>query len=322
MNQPHSKLGQEDLSAATYMVLMPFTQEGPFTRTELQELLLNGKACCDDRIRDTSGHLLTIKDLIPEAEEISRNRLPTSSRIRRTSKERQRPPATSVVSPSVIKPAAPLRIATTSPVHDHSERLDFLRHLRLNGKLVMLFLATALAFTWFHWPRSQELLPPLFSSPDIAELTQAELNKLPQDQLLTRLFDECTRRMFAAHRGLRSGPDILPPQACPLWIVGFMEPVLLYSGLEVALTTEHMRGTPSTPSLAQLADAYTTIGNPAASQVLREALELNAQANSMSDSSSDPYAALKTRLRTALGGGTTSLRLRYALAHRATLLRQ
>jgi hypothetical protein len=304
------------------MVLLPFIQEGPYTRKELHECLLNGKARSDDRIRDTSGHLLTIKDLIPEAEDIFLNRLPTSDRIRRTSKERQRPPATSVAPPSVIKPTKPLPTATTSPVHGHSERLDFLRRLRLNGKLVMLFLATALAFTWLHWPGSQEPLPPLFSPPAITELTQAELNKLPQDQLLARLFDECTRRMFSAHRGWRSGPDILPSQAYPLWIIGYLEPILLYSGLEVALTTEHMRGTPSTPSLAQLADAYTTIGNPAAAQVLREALELYAQVDSKSDSSHDPYAALKTRLRTALGGGTTSLRLRYALAHRATLLRQ
>jgi len=192
----------------------------------------------------------------------------------------------------------------------------------MRSRLGWLLVMSSLVFLWIHWPRPQTTLPPLFSPPVIAELTQAELSALPQDQLLQRLFDESMRRMYAAQRGWRSGPEILPRQLYPLWVAGYLEELLLAHGLGPYLAMEQSPGTPPSPSLAQLADAYDALGIPDAAQALREALTLDVSKAHTFGSSTSPYDALQARLQKALGSGSEKVRLRYALAKRATLLAQ
>jgi hypothetical protein len=85
---------------------------------------------------------------------------------------------------------------------------------------------------------------------------------------------------------------------------------------------EQSPGTPPSPSLAQLADAYDALGIPDAAQALREALTLDVSKAHTFGSSTSPYDALQARLQKALGSGSEKVRLRYALAKRATLLAQ
>lgn len=208
------------------------------------------------------------------------------------------------------------------PTNIPAQGTEFSNSRRMRGRLGWLLVVTSLVFIWFHWPRSHTTLPTLFSPPVIAELTQAELSALPQDQLLQRLFDESMRRMYAARRGWRSGPEILPRQLYPLWVAGYLEELLLAHGLGPYLAMEQSPGTPASPSLAQLADAYDALGIPDAAQALREALTHDVSKASESGTSTSPYGALQARFRKALGGGSESVRLRYALAKRATLLSQ
>lgn len=319
------------MSETTYYILLQFTHEGPFTCAELRERLLSGKARSDDRLVDGAGRPVMLKDLIPDAEDLSRQRSAVSDRLRRTSRERQVAVNTSpktptpapepanrprsaplpAQSPSVTTMPAVATDAPHPPAPTSRRRVWFV--------LVTLVLACGAANVWLWMPPSQEPLPVLFQTPTITPLTRAELKTLPENLLLTRVFDECTRRMYAGQRGWRAGPQVLPAKAYPLWVVGVLEPQLIYNDLPNCLGIEHAPGTPSTPSLAQLADAYATLGLAEAAQVLREALAIDAAADPALGTDPASLTAVQTRLTKTLGKGSDAVRFAYASKHRQEL---
>lgn len=316
------------MTESTYYVLLQFTQEGPFTCAELRERLLSGKARSYDRLVDGNGQALMITDLIPDAADLSLQRPAVSDHIRRTS--RQRHGAIDSTRKSPTPPPQPANRPRLAPLPERSPAVAatpataLRRPVQPSRRRVWFVLLTLLvvcsaANLWLWVPRAQEPLPPQFQPPAITPLTRAELKSLPKNLLLPRVFDECTRRMFADRRGLRAGPQVLPAKACPLWVAGVMEPQLLYNGLTNCLSFEHITGTPSTPSLAQLADAYATLGLAEAAQALREALAIDAAADSANGPTSESLTAVKSRLTKALGKGSDALRNEYANKHRLDL---
>jgi hypothetical protein len=206
------------MTEPTYSILLQFTQEGPFTCAELRERLLSGKARSDDRLVDGNGRALMLKDLIADAEDISRQRSAASDRIRRTSRERQvatdtthktRTPAPanrprSAPLPTVAPDAPAITPAAPRPAAKSRRKVWFV--------LATLLVAGIAANLWLWMPRAQEPLPPLFQPPAITPLTRTELKALPKGRLLARVFEECTRRMYADRRGLRAGPRCCRPR--------------------------------------------------------------------------------------------------------------
>jgi hypothetical protein len=318
----------------TYTVLLRFCEEGPFSETELRERLHSGKARSDDRIIDSAGNSMLLADLIPNAQEISRQRAAVSNRVRRTSRERRvagditaaaRLRTPSAGTPETAPPAEaqiaaePLVHGPATHDHDHPRPPLPVRRRPFSRRLGVAFLATCVASLWYWFPHSQESLPTLFPPPVIAPLTLAELDSLPEDRLLARISEECSRRIFAARRGWQVGTEVLPPSAYPLWVVGIVEPFLLYHGLQICIDEERVPGTPSAPSLVELANAYSVIGNTEAAEIIHEALKIAVPTDPSPEASADPYAALQTRLERVLGKGTEDQRLRYAVTRRQTL---
>lgn len=315
------------MTETTYYILLQFTQEGPFTCAELRERLLSGKARSDDRLVDGDGRDVIIKDLIPDAEDLSRQRSAVSDRLRRTSRERQlavdSAPKTTTPAPepanrprSAPLPALSPAAATDTPA---PLRPTPTSHRWMRFALATLLVACSAANLWLWMPQGQEPLPPLFKPPAIPPLTQAELRTLPEDRLLARVFDECSRRMFADPRGWRAAPQVLPAKACPLWVAGVLEPQLLYNGLANCLNIEHAPGTPSIPSLAQLADAYATLGLTEVAQALRDALAMDEKVDPALGTPPESLAAMQTRLTKVLGKGSNAVRNEYARKHRQEL---
>ena len=332
----------------TYTVLLRFCEEGPFSEAELSERLHSGKARSDDRIIDSTGNSMLLADLIPNAQEISRQRAAVSNRVRRTSRERRvagditaaarlrtpsagtpetAPPAEAqIAAEPLVGAAEPLVVAAEPLVHgpgthdlDHPRPPLPVRRRPFSRRLGVAFLATCVASLWYWFPHSQESLPTLFPPPVIAPLTLAELDSLPEDRLLARVSEECSRRIFAARRGWQVGTEVLPPSAYPLWVVGIVEPFLLYHGLQICIGAERVPGTPSAPSLVELANAYSVIGNTEAAEIIHEALKIAVPTHPSPEASAASYAALQTRLERVLGKGTEDQRLRYAVTRRQTL---
>ncbi len=184
--------------------------------------------------------------------------------------------------------------------------------------ITLAVLATGTLITW--WPREEPPAPALRAAPEIAELTGAELAKLPDAALLQRLQLEFTRRILIAG-DWRAGPETLSPPAFHLWAIEAQEFSLYHYGFAATVRIERdPRQTPLGPSLAQVAEAYASLGLEQIAAVVREAESIPFDLGK--DGEDESFTGLDTRFRQAVGTGTQAKRLAYARTHRAHLLDQ
>ena len=160
------------------------------------------------------------------------------------------------------------------------------------------------------WAKSSaDSTAPLRSYPSIPAITTATLSKVPDTELLDRIYLECLRRIYNANKGFLAGPEVLGEQACHLWVIAMLEERLLLEGFRSVIKDERTSGsTPLSPSLDQLRKAYLGLGLEVPGELIQEALSIQ----DPGDEDRDPYARIASRFRKAVGSGTNSIRLAYA----------
>ena len=185
------------------------------------------------------------------------------------------------------------------------------------AKLFLSLAAVLLMAVFIVWvKRSEKSLPQLRPPPSIPSMTTEAFTKVPDAELLDRIYLECLRRMYAANKGLLAGPRVLSEPACNLWVIAMLEDRLRTEGFRAVLRSDRQTGsTPLSPSLEQLRDAYLGLGQALPADLLQDALAKPDDANE----DQDPYALLNSKFLKWLGSGTRSLRLAYAKEHLKTL---
>ena len=184
-------------------------------------------------------------------------------------------------------------------------------------KLFLSLAATLVMAVFLLWiKRAEKSLPQLRAAPSIPGITTEALGKVPDAELLDRIYLECLRRMYAANKGLLAGPQVLSEPACHLWVIAMLEDRLCIEGFRSVLRSDRQPGSaPLSPSLEQLREAYRGLGQDLPAGLILESLETTEN----EDDVNDPYARLTVSFRQEIGKGTQAIRLRYAKNKISTL---
>lgn len=184
-------------------------------------------------------------------------------------------------------------------------------------KLFLCLAVTLMMGVFLLWAkRAEKSLPQLRPPPSIPSITTEALSKVPDAELLDRIYLECLRRMYAANKGLLAGPQVLSEPACHLWVIAMLEDRLRIEGFRSVLRSDRQTGSTSlSPSLEQLRDAYLGLGQAQPADLLQDALAKPDYANE----DQDPYALLNSQYLKWVGSGSRPLRLAYAKQRLTTL---
>ena len=162
----------------------------------------------------------------------------------------------------------------------------------------------------------EKSFPQLRKPPSISPISTEGLAKVPDAELLDRIYLECLRRMYVANKGFLAGPQVLSESACHLWVIAMLEDRLCSDGFRSVLSRDRQPGsTPLFPSLAQLRDAYRGIGQETPASIIQDALSRP----DYGVGDQDPYARLNALYLKWVGTGTRPLRLAYAKQRLKTL---
>lgn len=184
-------------------------------------------------------------------------------------------------------------------------------------KLFLGVAATLMMAVFLLWAkRVENSTPPLRPPPSIPRITTEALSKVPDAELLDRIYLECLRRMYASNKGMLAGPQVLSESACHLWVIAMLEDRLRFEGFRSIIRNDRQPGSaPLSPSLDQLREAYLGLGQEIPAGLLQEALGKPDDG----DEDRDPYANLNSKFMKWVGSGTRTLRLAYAKRKLTTL---
>lgn len=162
----------------------------------------------------------------------------------------------------------------------------------------------------------EKSFPHLRKSPSISPISNEALAKVPDAELLDRIYLECLRRMYAADKGFLAGPQVLSEPACHLWVIAMLEDRLRTDGFRLMLRSDRQpSSTPLSPSLEQLRDAYRGLGQETPASIIQDALSRP----DYGVDDQDPYARFNALYLKWVGTGTRPLRLAYAKQRLKTL---
>ena len=317
-----------DPAETTYYIKTEMANDGPYDLDSLRRLLTLGRLTPQDRLLHTGNRTLTtVLAVLPEAQELFRPPVTSDQVVRKTSDRhhhvvqrnrtplpvRVEVPVEEPVEVPVEEPSAAVEqpvCATTAPLASAPPRTSAQsRRLRI-ALLVILVLTGINAVVWLLPMGIPDSGP--FPPPNIPVLTTAELAELPATRLLSRVEEECMRRMVVSDLDLRVAASVLSPPARHLWNLIEGENSIRAFGLREQLRIERDPTLGVTPLLVLMIESYRALGIDAPARILSEALALPA-------AQSAALTTLEAAYLASIDSESAPRLVAYATAHRHEL---